>query len=45
MTTHVPDMIQDEHDDGSGCLRGLLYGKTTDGSVVALKLNADGSFK
>jgi len=43
MSKPVPDMIQDEHDDDSGCLRGLLYGKTTSGEAIALKLKDDGT--
>ena len=45
MTTNVRDIPQDEHDDDSGCLRGLLFGQTTSGETIELKVNDDGSFK
>jgi len=45
MTTNPTDMKQDEHDDSSGTLRGLLYGKTTSGEAIPIVVKNDGSFK
>ena len=43
MTTNPTDMKQDEHDDNSGTLRGLMFGQTTSGDTIALELNNDGA--
>jgi len=45
MTTNPTDMKQDEHDDNSGTLRGLMFGQTTSGETIELKVNDNGSFK
>lgn len=38
-----PDMLQLEHDDDSGTKRGLLFGKTTSGETIILKVDDNGS--
>ena len=43
MTTNPVDMIQDEHDDNSGTLRGLMFGQTTSGETINLTVDDDGT--
>jgi len=41
----VADIENIEHDDSSDFKKGVLYGKTTSGTYVPVKLNDNGSFK
>jgi len=41
--TNPADIKQDEHDDNSGTLRGLMFGKNTSGETIPLIVNDDGS--
>ena len=43
MALNAADMLQAQHDDDSGTLRGLLFGQTTSGETIALKVEDDGS--
>jgi len=42
MVTNPVDMKQDEHDDNSGTLRGLMFGQTTSGETIAIKVTDNG---